>query len=101
VESADYFQEKDLARLVIQFGDKQVNYEGSDISMAEYIYASIYEVLEMFDSAKYKQILEEGFKLAEKEQSIKNTFLTHANPEIQQFTINALAEPYTFAEWHL
>ncbi len=101
VESADYFQEKDIARLVIQFGDKKVNYEGSDISMAEYIYASIYEVLEMFDNALYKQILLEGFKLVEKDISIKNSFLTHENKDIQQFTINSLAEPYTFAEWHL
>ncbi len=101
VESADYFQEKDLARLVIQFGDKRVNYEGTDISMAEYIYASIFEVLELFDNAMYKQILVEGFNLADKEQSIRNTFLTHENQDVQQFTINALAEPYTFAEWHL
>ena len=99
LENTDYYQEKDLARLVIQYGDKKVETDGEEISLAEYIYAQIHDVLEFFDVDMYQEIITEGFKLSDRDINIRNHFLQHTDSKVQQFAINSLADPYEYADW--
>ena len=112
--SSHEFQEKDLARIVIENGDKNVhqfwvektkewhNEVDGDITIAEMIYNEIFDVIDYFDNEKYKQVILEGFNFVEKGSatgSISDYFINHRDPVLATLAIDVLSDPYTFANW--
>ena len=108
------FQEKDLARIVIEHGDKRVhqfwvektkewqNDVDGDITIAELIYNEIFDVMEYFENERYKQVIVEGFQFVETEQnsgSLTDYFINHRDATIASLAIDVLSNPYEFANW--
>jgi DNA primase len=112
--STHEFQERDLARIVIEHGDKNVhqlwiektkewkNEVEDDITIAELIYTEIFDVMGYFENEKYKQVITEGFNFVESTErngSISDYFINHQEPSIASLAIDVLSEPYEFADW--
>ena len=101
--NSDIYQEKDLARIVINGGDKLIkDPDGNEIVVAEFIISNIHEVIDYFDSNLYRRILEEGFKWSERQdpnQTLSNFFINHSDKAVQQFAVDNLQSPYQYANW--
>lgn len=112
--STHEFQERDLARIVIEHGDKNVhqlwiektqewkNEVEDDITIAELIYTEIFDVMGYFENEKYKQVITEGFNFVESTErigTISDYFINHQEPTIASLAIDVLSEPYEFADW--
>ncbi|NNE27929.1 MAG: DNA primase, partial [Saprospiraceae bacterium] len=100
---SDVYQEQDLARIVINAGDKEItDPDGNKIVVAEFILTNIHEVIDYFDNGLYRTIIEEGFKWVERKdpaQTLNNFFINHSNSEVQKFAIDNLQSPYQYANW--
>ncbi len=101
VKNKHEFQERDLARLIVVAGDRVIIDEnGEKHLVADLIYSNISDVIDYFNNKLYKDIIEEGFKVAETEdKNLSDYFLNHKNSEIQEFAINANSSKYEFANW--
>lgn len=101
--ASDIYQEKDLARIIINFGDKSFkDDEGNEFIIADYVYSNIHEVFDFFDDQMLKQVIFEGFKLIENESkapSISQYFINHTDDKIRQFAIDNMQSPYQYAKW--
>ena len=99
----DIYQEKDLARIIVNAGDKIIkDQNGNEIVVADFIYSNIYEVVDYFDNPLYRQIIEEGFKIVESKedtQSLNQYFINHMEEKIRLFAIDNMQSPYHYANW--
>ena len=97
----DLFQEKDLARLCILFGSEIVKDEETEISVAEFIFVQIEEILNYFENELYKNIILESNDLVTKNSGIdlNKHFLQHDSKEVQEFAITVSSSPYEYADW--
>ncbi|NNF20459.1 MAG: DNA primase [Saprospiraceae bacterium] len=99
----DIYQEKDLARIIVNAGDKIIkNENGTEIIVADFIYSNIHEVIGYFDDPMLKQIIEEGFKFVESGdggQTLNQYFVHHKDDKIRQFSIDNMQSPYNYANW--
>jgi DNA primase len=98
------YQEKDLARIIVCAGDKLISTEDEEkIRVADFIYSNILDVIDHFDEAMYRKIIEEGFKVSESENhgqsGISNYFINHEDPMVREFAIDCNSSPYVFANW--
>ena len=97
------YQERDLARIVLAYGDQIVSIEDEeDITVADYVYSNISVVFEYFDNPLCKQIIEEAFRYTEQEDnklSISQYFINHEDPNIANFAVDRMSTPYEFARW--
>ncbi len=104
INKNDEYQERDLARIVIESGDKIIKDEDEgEMLVAELVYANIYDVFEFFDNAVCKKIIEEGYNYLEIDgvkMGITDYFINHKDPEIAQFAVDAISSPYEFASWN-
>lgn len=100
---SDTYQEKDLARIMVTGGDKTVvDEEGNEMTVADFIYSNIHEVIDYFDNEMYKHIIVEGFQFVEsktEEESITNHFIHHSDEKFRKFAVDNLQPPYQYANW--
>ncbi len=96
---SDIYQERDLARICVSQGDKFMEVDGEQTSVAGFIYANIFDVIDYFDENLYRDIIIEAFQLVEKEQFSHKHFIHHANPKIQALAVDVLTEKYEYASW--
>ncbi len=90
----DEFQEKDLVRLLIEFGAKPMD---GQISVAQYLLADIADALEEFDSELYAKIVREALrKITGGESPEPAWWLAHPDPEIAR-----LAQDFSFSPYSL
>lgn len=110
------YQEKDLARLVIDAGGKTVEEEAEgdtqdepqendveSLTIAELVHDNISDVFEYFDNPLYKRIIEMAYEYVKGEndnEQLTSFFVNHQEPELSQFTADALSSPYVFANWN-
>ena len=97
------YQEKDLARIVLAYGDQLVSIDDEEeITVADYVFSNISVVFEYFDNPLCKQIIEEGFKYTEQADNkltISQYFINHSDQAIANFAVDRMSTPYEFARW--
>ncbi|MBX2890098.1 MAG: DNA primase [Saprospiraceae bacterium] len=89
----DEFQERDIIRLLVQYGHQMLDKEG--LTVAAYVLADIEESLGDFDNLLYGKIAAECHALLVAGQSFdQNYFLHHAEKEFSDLAIDLLASPW-------
>ncbi|MCB9308007.1 MAG: DNA primase [Lewinellaceae bacterium] len=89
----DEFQERDIVRLLVQYGDKMLENEG--VRVAEFALADIEESLGDFDNALYGKIASECHEqLLQGKTPDQHFFLQHEQQEIRDLCIDLLSEPW-------
>lgn len=94
----DEYQERDLVRLLLLFGDKSFD-EGNAQTVAQFIMSNIDDVIDNFDSPLYQRIAKEIQVLVERgETPTLDHFMKHDTDELRQLAINIATTPYEFSE---
>ena len=89
----DEFQERDIIRLLVQFGKQQLEKEG--VTVAAYILSDIEESLGDFDNPLYGKIATECRDLLMQGKSFdQHYFIQHENQAYSELAIEFLASPY-------
>lgn len=92
------FQEKDIVRILIDFGDKPLTVEETP-TVAHYLLKNIEDVINDFDNTLYLSIVKEVQTMLKNEQSFDSAyFINHANEKISMLAINLLTSPYEYSE---
>ncbi len=91
------FQERDIARILVLFGDKVYNAEREEL-VSDHLLEDMKEVIDAFDHPLYKRIVELGVERNEAGQAINRAFFESQSEEIQQFVVEVLASPYAYSE---
>ncbi|MEM9917789.1 MAG: DNA primase [Bacteroidota bacterium] len=95
--SGDEFQEKDIIRLLITFGDQIFDPE-DQLSVAAYILGNIEDVLDEFDNKQYEQVAKECYqRLLNKEEINPHFFLNHTDEDVRRLAIDILHPPFDFS----
>ena len=96
IAGSDEFQEKEIVRILIQFGGQLL--EKEQITVGEFIITDIAESIGSFDNPIYGKIAQECHELILQGKKIhQNHFLTHENRDMSQLTINLLATPFEYS----
>lgn len=101
--TGDEFQEKDIARVLIAFGQEEFDAE-EHISVAEFVIGHIEDVLEEFENPLYARIVKETMDCLLDRRSMLNAhyFLQHTDREISKLAVDLLSEPYEYSpNWSL
>ncbi len=95
--SGNEFQEKDIIRLLLEFGEELMDKEEA-LTVAHYILANVEEVVEDFENPVYKKIALECYELLGQEKAVaRQHFIQHQDEEIKQTTLNLLSSPYEYS----
>ena len=99
-ETGDAYQEKDLVRIIITNGSDIIQDPEGNVTVAEYIYSSIVDVIEYFDNKTYKEIILDAIDRLEKGESITTDYFSnHQDPIKQKIAIDLMSSPHTYAAW--
>ena len=94
----DEYQERDLVRLLILYGDKSFS-EDNQQSVAQFIMANIDDVIDNFDNELYQRVAKEFQVLVEKgELPSASYFMQHETEELRKLAIDMVSTPYEFSE---
>lgn len=92
-------QEKDIIRILIQFGSELPDPQDTSTDLAKVMLENLSDVIEYFDSPLYKKIILDLRQRIEQGSPYSPTyFLHHHDPEIQKLAIDLNANPYTYSE---
>lgn len=94
----DEFQEKHIAHILINSGAEWFD-QSHNITVAQYIWINIEDVIEYFDSKLYKSLVLEV--LSRVNQGLEITvsyFINHPDAAMRQLAANVLTSPYEFSE---
>jgi DNA primase len=95
----DEFQERDIIRILLNYGDQKFHDEHFS-SLAEYVIKSLSDILDDFQHAVYKRIIFEYKSLLDTQQTIGTGYFTnHPDPDVQRLTVELLTTPYEYASW--
>lgn len=96
LQRGDEFQERDIIRLLVQFGEQVL--AGENITVAEYVLADIEESLGNFDNPLYGKIARECHSLLLEGKSVApEYFLHHESKEISNLAIDLLSSPWEYS----
>ncbi len=100
LETGDVYQEKDLVRIVITNGSDIIKDPEGNVTVAEYIYSNIVDVIEYFDNEIYKEIILEAIDRVEKGESIASSYFSnHPDSSKQKIAIDLMSSPHSYAAW--
>jgi DNA primase len=92
----DEFQERDIIRLLIQFGSREL--PGEAITVAEWVLGDIEDLLTEFDNPLYGRIARECHALLLQGQAMEQTYFTHhSSPDIANLALEMLAQPWEYS----
>jgi DNA primase len=91
------FQERDVARILVLFGDKVYNAEREEL-VSDHLLEDMKEVIDAFDHPLYKRMVELGLERKEAGQAINRALFESQSEEIQQFVVEVLTSPYAYSE---
>lgn len=98
VSPGDTFQEKDIARILVEAGSQIFDKE-EEVSIAEYILGNIEDVIEDFDNKGFQRLVKVGMeKLLADEVPDTAFFTNHEDEEIRNLAINLITSPYEYSE---
>ncbi len=92
------YQERYLVQLLMLHGDKAYQAE-NDISIADFLLANVMDMIEEFDNAFYRGIVEEVkayVSVNQKAPSIDH-FLAHPSPKIKEMAVAVSVSPYALS----
>ena len=97
---SDFYQERDIIRVLIVHGHKMINMEEDTISVHKYVISKLDDlIIEGFEHALYANIIKEVTQLILEGKSIDEKYFTaHANEEIRQLAISMVSEPFYYSE---
>jgi DNA primase len=94
----DEYQERDLVRVLMLFGD-QVYQQEPEQQIAQFILHNIDDVIDNFDHKLYQRIVKEvQVKILRGEGLVSGYFQQHELPEVQKLAIDFLSTPYDYSE---
>lgn len=93
--SSDYYQEKEIIRVLLQFGDKTFNEEG--YTVADFIIENLHDVLDSFRDEHFKSIIEEY--IANNNRWSIDHFINHPEEKIKEIALEFAEPPYEYANW--
>ena len=92
----DDFQERDIVRLLVKFGNRKLH---EQLSVSTFIAVSMEEIFEEFDNEFYKEIVMECFqKVVSKEEISQEYFLNHPNERVRKLAIDLITTPYEYSQ---
>ena len=92
----DEFQERDIVRLLMQFGSHLMPKE--NITVGEYLLTDIKELLGNFDNPLYGKIATECHNLLVEGRTFdQHYFIQHPSPEVCELAITLLTSPHEFS----
>lgn len=99
VVSKGLFQERDLLRVLLCFGDKHFDEEQT---VAEYIFSKILDIseefMDTFEQPLYKSIIEEFATAVVEEQKLGlDHFLRHRNPDVARLATDFNMQPHSYS----
>ena len=99
MRKGDEYQEKDILRLIVSFGDKKL--PNTSVSLAAYILGDIEETIDDFDNKFYGKIAAASLNcLAQGQEVTPDFFLKHSEADIQRFAQEVLTSPFEMsANW--
>lgn len=93
----DEFQEKEVVRNLILFGDQVFDKE-ENLTVAEYILSSLEDLLAVIDNPLYKSIFSEGIQRLLDHQPINPDFYArHDDERIRQMALDFAISPHEFS----
>lgn len=94
----DEFQERDLARILIEFGNKYFDLENT-ITIGSYILENIQDVIQSFDHPIYKKIVHASLeRISSKNNLNPEFFIYHEDAEIRDTAVHIISTPYELSE---
>ncbi|WMX14367.1 MULTISPECIES: DNA primase [unclassified Aureispira] len=97
-KTAEEYQEMDIARILINFGDRQLDKE---TTVAEFILLDMLDMIEEFDHPICSKIVQEYLtKLQANEKITTNYFTYHSDPAVAKLAVDLVArmEEHDFSE---
>ncbi|MCC7465117.1 MAG: DNA primase [Saprospiraceae bacterium] len=95
-KAAAEYQERDIIRLLIQFGGQVLPHEQTTVG--EYVLADIEESLGDFDNPLYSRVAAECHALLMEGKSFdQHYFIQHESADVANLAIDVLAEPWEFS----
>jgi DNA primase len=92
-------EEKEIVRLLLNYGNKTLKFEKETISIADFIIAELKADKMTFENEQYQMMLDEISEILQKEGKIKLDYFTlHFNPAISRLTIDLISNEYTMSE---
>jgi DNA primase len=89
------FMEKDIARILIQFGHKELS---ETETVAEFILLNMADLIDEFDSELYAKVIEIYLEyLTEGKKTSPELFIQHQDPKISKLAVNLLSTPYEYS----
>ena len=96
--SGDEFQEKDIARVLVLFGDKLAGSE-ENVTIAHSVLSNIEDVMDCFDNQLYHKVVQEVLRMLVNNIPVTlSHFIVHEDREIASFSIDVASQPYEFSE---
>lgn len=96
-----HLQERDLARVVVVSGHREMDIEGERYRVAEYILHNLEDVLDRINHTLYHKILWDTHQ--QQEAGVfpgPEYYIQHPDPEISKFTVDCLTPEYEYsANW--
>ncbi|HUR30288.1 MAG TPA: DNA primase [Saprospiraceae bacterium] len=95
----DQYQERDIIRILLSYGDK--NIPDSNVNpLSRYIIVSLLDIIDEIEHPVYKKIIDLYQSFLEKDQVPTSAYFTkHPDPDIQHLAIELLTAPYEYASW--
>ncbi|HEV7231290.1 MAG TPA: DNA primase [Bacteroidia bacterium] len=106
-ESDAEHQEKDLIRVMMNYGKEKIDIETEtesgekevvEVSVSEYVVHEVHGDNIEFENPVYRKLFQE-FILKEDEIPDTNYFIQHPDPEISKATVEIISTPYSLANW--
>lgn len=100
-ELSDEAQEKDIIRILLQFGQQEYVHESlGDTTVGVVLLINIQDVKNAFENELYQSIINLYYEQYNDDSTILDMkyFIQHENDEIRALSIDILSEPYTYSE---
>ena len=92
-------EEKEIVRLLLNYGNKTLKFRKGTISIAAFILAELKADKMTFENEQYQMMLDEISEILEKEGKVKLEYFTlHFNPSISRLTIDLISNEYNMSE---
>lgn len=99
VEVQDEYKEKDIIRILVSLGESMYDTE-KNITVAQYIVASIREDIDKMDNPQYKKMLEMAISAVDRGDKVSaELYAHHEDIELSKITVELIATPYSYADW--
>ena len=94
-QKTDYYQEKDLVRILIQDGHKFLG-DNKKYKVSDFIFENINNVLDIFENDVFKKII---IEYKNQKSPGLEYFISHNDKEIRSIAIEFAESPYVYANW--